>query len=86
MPDISKKALNGVYDAIATIPAGQPMLAIFNGTICREAYPTDHGSWVVFDPSRICPDGPQDLVCIKATRDEIWELLEESLKPTLSLV
>ena len=86
MPDITEEALNGVYDAVATIPTGRPMMAIFNGIICKEAYPTDHGSWVVLDPSRICPDGPQDLVCVKATRDEIWDLLDESLKSTLCLV
>ena len=92
MSDITKEAssgsaeVHGVFDVDATIPAGRPLIAIFRGTIRKEAFPTDHGCWVVVDPSRICPDGEQDIACVKGTRGEIIELLRESLKPVLSLV
>lgn len=78
---------HGVFDAGGIIPAGRPLVAICHGTIRKVACPTDHGSWVVFDPSRICPDGPQDIVCVKGyTRDQIIDLLRESLRPSLSLL
>ena len=78
---------DGVFNAGATIPAGRPLLAISGGIMRKVAYPTRCGRWVLMNPSSLCPRcGPKEMACIDATRDEVIDLLRDSLKPALRLI